>query len=71
MKKRPLSRSRLEQLLTRLKRLFERKPEPEPEDPFVGVRSPNKRGPRNRSGAVALAEPNEDEEGHSFPRRVG
>jgi len=73
MKKEPSSLSRLQRLLTRLKRLFGRKPEPEPgyEDPFAGVRSPNKRGPQNRSGAVALAEPDEDEEGQSFPRRIG
>jgi hypothetical protein len=59
MKKRPRSSSYLQRLLARLKQLFGRKPEPEPEDPFAGVRSPNKRGPQSRSGAVALAEPDE------------
>ena len=43
----------------------------EDQDPFAGVRSPNKRGPRGRSGAVALAEPDEGEEDQSFPPRVG
>jgi len=42
----------------------------EDQDPFAGVRSPNKRGPRSRSGAVALAEPDEDQEDQSFPPRV-
>jgi hypothetical protein len=72
MKDKP-SHSTLQRLLARLKRLFGRKPEPEPEpeDPFAGVRSPNKRGPQNRSGAVALAEPDEDDEEQSFPRRTG
>jgi hypothetical protein len=41
------------------------------QDPFAGVRSPNKRGPRGRSGAVALAEPDEGEEDQSFPPRIG
>ncbi len=65
------SRSSWQRLLTRLKRLFGREPEPEPEDPFAGVRAPNRRGPQNRSGAVALAEPDENEDGHSSPRRIG
>ena len=37
-------------------------------DPFAGVRSPKKRGPQNRAGAVALAEP--DEKNHQFPPRT-
>ena len=41
------------------------------QDPYAGVRSPNKRGPRGRSGAVALAEPDDGEEDQSFPPRVG
>jgi hypothetical protein len=39
------------------------------EDPFAGVPSPKKRGPQNRSGAVALAEPDEEDETRSFPLR--
>jgi hypothetical protein len=42
----------------------------EDQDPFAGVRSPNKRGPQSRSGAVALAEPDEAEEDQSFPPRI-
>ena len=44
--------------------------EPLVEDPFSGVRSRKKRGPQNRSGAIALAEPDDDEEdeNRSFPR---
>lgn len=68
MKKR-FSHSRWQQWLARLKRLFGRKPEPEPEDPFAGVRSPNRRGPQNRSGAVALAEPGGEDENRSYPPR--
>jgi hypothetical protein len=37
------------------------------EDPLAGVPSPKKRGPQNRSGAVALAEPDEEDENRSFP----
>ncbi len=74
MKKGPDFHSKWHRLVAQLKRLFGRKPEPEPEDPFAGVRSPNKRGPQNRSGAVALAEPdedpNEDEHGRCFPPRT-
>jgi hypothetical protein len=68
--KRGPSFSPLQHLLARLKRFFGRKPEPEPEgrDPFAGVRSPKRRGPQNRSGAVALVEPSEDEY-RSFPPR--
>jgi hypothetical protein len=62
--------SQLQHLLARLRRFFWRKPEPESErgDPFAGVRSPKRRGPQNRSGAVALVEPSEDEY-RSFPPR--
>jgi hypothetical protein len=43
--------------------------DPRVEDPFAGVPLPKKRGPQNRSGAVALAEPDEEDENHSFPPR--
>jgi hypothetical protein len=40
-----------------------------PRDPSAGVPSPKKRGPRNRSGAIALAEPDEEDGNQSFPPR--
>jgi hypothetical protein len=39
------------------------------EDPFSRVPSPKKRGPQSRSGAVALAEPDEEDENRTFPPR--
>jgi hypothetical protein len=39
------------------------------EDPLAGVTSPKKRGPPNRSGAVTLAEPDEEDENRSYPPR--
>ena len=36
------------------------------EDPFSGVPSPKKRGPQNRSGAIALAEPDEEDDNRSY-----
>ncbi len=39
------------------------------EDPLAGVPSPKRRGPQNRSGAVALAEPDEEDENRSYPPR--
>jgi hypothetical protein len=44
-------------LWRKLKTLWRR--DPEPQDPYAGVRVPLKRGPRGRSSAVALAEPEE------------
>lgn len=74
MKKERHSQSGLERLLARIKRLSGwTKLEPpgfEPENPFAGVRSPNKHGPRSRSGAVALVEPIEDEYRSFPPRKV-
>jgi hypothetical protein len=47
--------------------LFSRKPiEPPPPDPFAYSRAPRKRGPYDRSGAVAVLEPDEDEESGSY-----
>jgi len=43
--------------------------EPLVEDPLAGVPSPKKRGPQTRSGAVALAEPDEEDENRSYPPR--
>jgi hypothetical protein len=39
------------------------------EDPLAGVPSPKRRGPQNRSGAVALAEPDEEDGNSSYPPR--
>jgi hypothetical protein len=46
--------------------------DPRVEDPFAGVPSPKRHGPQSRSGAVALAEPDDDEEdeSRSFPPRT-
>ncbi|HEV2963817.1 MAG TPA: hypothetical protein VG649_18460 [Candidatus Angelobacter sp.] len=53
--------SLLKDLLTKLQRLVGRPAEPhEPHDPYAGVRVPVKEGPKGRSGAVALAEPDEN-----------
>ncbi len=46
-----------------------REPSESIEDPLAGVPSPKRRGPQNRSGAVALAEPDEEDEDRSYPRR--
>jgi hypothetical protein len=48
----------LKQYLARL--LRRRPPAPGPEtDPYAGVREPRKRGPADRSAAVALSEPDD------------
>jgi hypothetical protein len=39
------------------------------EDPLAGVPSPKRRGPQTRSGPVALAEPDEEDENRSYPPR--
>jgi len=46
-----------------------REPSESVEDPLAGVPSPKRRGPQNRSGAVALAEPDEDDGNSSYPPR--
>jgi hypothetical protein len=46
-----------------------REPSESVEDPLAGVPSPKRRGPPNRSGAVALAEPDEEGENRSYPPR--
>jgi hypothetical protein len=43
---------------------------PSRRDPLAGVPAPKKRNPQNRSGAVALAEPDEEDENRSFPPRT-
>ncbi|HYU48274.1 MAG TPA: hypothetical protein VEK84_19095 [Terriglobales bacterium] len=52
MKKRPRSSSYLQRLFARLKRLFGRTPDPEPEDPYAYAMAPLRRPPRGRSGAA-------------------
>ncbi len=46
-----------------------REPSESVEDPLAGVPSPKRRGPQNRSGAVALAEPDEEDGDRSYPPR--
>lgn len=41
-----------------------------PEDPFVGVREPRRRGPGGRSAAVALMEPEPDRSIEATGRNV-
>jgi hypothetical protein len=51
----------LKRLIESLRRVLRKRPAPpEPHDPYAGVRVPLKRGPYNRSGAVALEEPHEN-----------
>jgi hypothetical protein len=63
-----------------LSRLESREPSESIDDPLVedggrpgrppaGVPSPKKRGPQKRTGAVALAEPDYEDENRSFPLR--
>ena len=48
--------------------VFRRRPSDAVEDPLAGVPATRKRGPGSRSGAVALAEPDEEgEDGSSTP----
>jgi hypothetical protein len=53
--------NRFRNLLNRLRRVLRKGPAPpaEPHDPYVGVREPVRKGPPDRSGAVALEEPQE------------
>jgi len=43
--------------------------EREPGDPYSNRPAPVRRGPKNRSGAAAVAEPDGDEHGSFPPRR--
>jgi len=54
-----------------LRKHVRRNPADAVEDPFAGVPATRKRGPGNRSGAVALAEPDEDDDSRSYPPRIG
>ncbi len=55
--------------LLSLRKPSESMDDPLVEDPLAGVPSPKRRGPQNRSGAVALAEPDEEDENRSYPPR--
>ena len=55
--KKPASLFRL--IVERLQRLFRRRPEPEPEDPYAYRMAPVQRPPQGRSGA-AVAELDEE-----------
>lgn len=51
----------LKSLFAKLRKLFGRPAAPpEPHDPYAGVRVPVRKGPKGRSGAVALVEPDEN-----------
>jgi hypothetical protein len=53
-----------------VRKLFSpREPSESVEDPLAGVPSPKRRGPQNRFGAVALAEPDEEDENSNFSPR--
>jgi hypothetical protein len=60
MKKGPRFSSYLRRLFDRLKRLFGRKPDPEPDDPYAYSMAPLRRPPRGKSGA-AVADVEEEE----------
>ncbi len=48
-----------------------REPSESAKDPLAGVRVPKRRGPQDRSGAVALAEPDEEDENRTYlPRNL-
>lgn len=61
-------RSRFKALLDSLRRLLGKKPPPLPEDPYADRMAPLRRGPKGRSGAAAVAEPEEDSF-RAFPPR--
>jgi len=52
-------RPALDKLRDLARRIF-RKPNPEPLDPYADKLAPLRRGPRPRSGATAVAEPEEE-----------
>ena len=58
MRKNP-NRNVLRKVLDRLRRLWKREPD-FPADPYAYRMAPVRRGPKGRSGAAAVAEPEED-----------
>lgn len=63
----PKSRRTVLQTLKDLLRRLRRNPQP-PGDPYADRLAPVRRGPRGRSGAAAVAEP-EDDSYRAFPPR--
>ena len=61
-------RSRFKALLDSIRRLLGKNPPQLPGDPYADRMAPVRRGPRNRSGAAAVAEPKEDSF-RAFPPR--
>lgn len=54
-----ISRSRLRNLMDRVRRWWKKEPDL-PGDPFANQLAPVRRGPKGRSGAAAVAEPDDD-----------
>ncbi len=52
----------LRKAIERAVRFFKRAEPDRPRDPYAGVRAPVRRGPPGRSSAVALPEPETDEQ---------
>lgn len=61
-------RSRFRSVLAFVRRLLGDKPPQSPGDPYADRMAPVHRGPRGRSGAAAVAEPEEDSF-RAFPPR--
>jgi hypothetical protein len=62
-------RSRFNALLDSIRRLLGIKPPQLPGDPYADRMAPVRRGPKGRSGAAAVAEPEEDSH-RAFPPRA-
>jgi hypothetical protein len=63
-----MDRLRFRIVLDSLRRLLVKKPPQAPGDPFAYRMAPVPRGPKGRSGAAAVAEPDEDSY-RAFPPR--
>jgi hypothetical protein len=63
-----MDRSRFRIILDFLRRLLGKKPPQAPGDPYAYRMAPVRRGPKGRSGAAAVAEP-EDDSYRGFPPR--
>jgi len=61
-------RSRFKALLDSIRRLLSNKPPQSPGDPYADRMAPVRCGPKGRSGAAAVAEP-EEEPYRAFPPR--
>jgi len=61
-------RSRVRALMNFLRRPLGKKPPPLPGDPYADRMAPVRRGPKGRSGAAAVLEPEEDSF-RAFPPR--